>query len=400
LNRFDNLTDINKSKSVFTVLFITVFLDLLGFTIVIPYLFFYAQSLGASEFTFGLLLTSYSLMQFIFTPIWGRLSDRYGRRPILLISLFGSGISLFIFGLADSIWLLFASRIVAGIMGSTINVAQAYVTDITAPDARMKSFGVLGAAFGLGFVLGPAIGGTLSGLYGYAIPSFVASALAFANFILAYFRLPESRIVPEKYAVKKESPMNLREKGLYLLLAVFFSFTLAFVFMETTFAPFAQIVFHYGPYETGLLFFYVGIVSVITQAAMIPVLSKKYLPQTLLLMGLVSLCFGLTGLALSTSLQGLLISTALMAFGGGLVNPSVSTLISLKSSAQEQGTSLGIGQSVSSLARVVSPSMGTYVDEFGISFGVRGLAFYAAAAVIFISLPAALVLWRKKNNRF
>jgi DHA1 family tetracycline resistance protein-like MFS transporter len=150
---------------VFTVLFITVFLDLLGFTIVIPYLYFYAQSLGASEFTFGLLLTSYSLMQFIFTPIWGRLSDRYGRRPILLISLFGSGISLFMFGLASSIWLLFASRIVAGIMGSTINVAQAYVTDITAPDARMKSLGLLGAAFGLGFVLGPAIGGTLSGLY-------------------------------------------------------------------------------------------------------------------------------------------------------------------------------------------------------------------------------------------
>jgi multidrug resistance protein len=398
LNRFENLTEIQKSKSVFTVLFITVFLDLLGFTIVIPYLFFYAQSLGASEFTFGLLLTSYSLMQFIFTPIWGRLSDRYGRRPILLISLFGSGISLLIFGLASSIWLLFASRIVAGIMGSTINVAQAYVTDITAPEARLKSLGLLGAAFGLGFILGPAIGGTLSGLYGYAIPSFVASALAFANFILAYFRLPESRVFSENNAVKKESPMSLKEKGLYLLLAVFFSFTMAFVFMETTFAPFAQIVFHYGPFETGLLFFYIGIVSVITQAAMIPILSKKYVPQTLLLMGLVSLCFGLTGLALSTSLPGLLISTALMAFGGGLVNPSVSTLISLKSSAREQGESLGIGQSVSSLARVVSPSMGTYVDEFGISFGVRGLALYAASAIILITLPAALVLWRQKEE--
>lgn len=391
------MTEIQKSKSVFTVLFITVFLDLLGFTIVIPYLFFYAQSLGASEFTFGLLLTSYSLMQFIFTPIWGKLSDRYGRRPILLISLFGSGISLFIFGLASSVWLLFASRIVAGIMGSTINVAQAYVTDITAPDARMKSMGLLGAAFGLGFVLGPAIGGTLSGLYGYAIPSFVASALAFANFILAYFRLPESRIVSEKYAMKKESTMNLKEKGLYLLLAVFFSFTMAFVFMETTFAPFAQIVFQYGPFETGLLFFYVGIVSVITQAAMIPVLSKKYPPQILLLMGLVCVCLGLTGLGLSISLSGLLMSTAMLAFGGGLVNPSVSTLISLKSSAQEQGTSLGIGQSVSSLARVVSPSIGTYVDEFGISFGIMGMAFYVAAAVILVTLPAALVLLRKKE---
>lgn len=130
-------------------------------------------------------------------------------------------------------------------MGSTINVAQAYVTDITAPDARMKSLGLLGAAFGLGFVLGPAIGGTLSGLYGYAIPSFVASGLAFSNFILAYFRLPESRICSN--AVKKETPMNMKEKGLYLLLAVFFSFTLAFVFMETTFAPFAQIIFNYGP---------------------------------------------------------------------------------------------------------------------------------------------------------
>jgi MFS family permease len=209
-------------------------------------------------------------------------------------------------------------------MGSTINVAQAYVTDITAPDARMKRMGLLGAAFGLGFVLGPAIGGTLSGLYGYALPSFVASGLAFSNFILAYFRLPESRIFSEKEAVKKELPMSLKEKGLYLVLAIFFSFTLAFVFMETTFAPFAQIIFHYGPFETGLLFFYLGIVSVITQAAMIPIISKKYSPQTLLLLGLVCVCFGLAGLGLSISLPGLLTSTALLAFGGGLVNPSVS----------------------------------------------------------------------------
>ena len=170
---------------------------------------------------------------------------------------------------------------------------------------------------------------------------------------------------------------------------------MAFVFMETTFAPFAQIIFHYGPFETGLLFFYVGIVSVITQAAMIPILSKKYSPQTLLFIGLVSVCLGLTGLALSISLPGLLTSTALLAFGGGLVNPSVSTLISLKSSAEEQGASLGIGQSVSSLARVVSPGMGTYVDEVGLSFGIIGLAFYTASALILITLPAALVLWRK-----
>jgi MFS family permease len=187
------------SKSAFSVLFLVVFLDNLGFAIVVPYLYFYVRALGGSALLYGVLLASHSLMSFVFTPLVARLSDRFGRRKILLVSLVVSGTAYFLFGSAQAIWLLFLGRMLSGTTAATVPVAQAYVADVTTPKQRLRYLGLLGAAAGIAFVMGPAIGGTLGNLFGYGLPSFLASALAFTNLVLAYFRLPE----PSSFNIKR-----------------------------------------------------------------------------------------------------------------------------------------------------------------------------------------------------
>src|SRR5262245_353289 len=182
-------------RSPLAIIFLTVFIDLVGFGIVLPLLPYYAETYGASSFAVGLLQTSYSVMQFLFTPVWGRLSDRYGRRPMILMSLAGSFIGFLVFGLAGNLYVLFAARMVAGVAGAIIPTANAYIADVTTAENRAKGMGRVGAAFGLGFILGPAVGGVLAP-YGYDKPALVASALAGLNFVFAWFRLPES-LTPE-----------------------------------------------------------------------------------------------------------------------------------------------------------------------------------------------------------
>jgi DHA1 family tetracycline resistance protein-like MFS transporter len=228
-------------RSTFSVLFTTVFIDFIGFALVLPLIFFYAESFGASPLVFGLLLASYSIAQFVFTPIWGNLSDRFGRRKILLLCLLGSGVAYVVFGLANSLFLLFVSRIIAGAMGATFPVASAYVADTTAPENRMKYMGKIGAAFGLGFIIGPAIGGTLSGLYGFALPSLAAAALAFANFALGYFRLPETRKTEMVGRNRESFATTFRtitaKTDMKLLLATYFLAMLAFFVLDGTGTP-------------------------------------------------------------------------------------------------------------------------------------------------------------------
>jgi multidrug resistance protein len=228
-------------KSPLVVLFVTVFIDLIGFGIVLPLLPFYAEHFGANALLVGLLSTCFSLMQLLFAPVWGRLSDRVGRRPVILAGLLGSSISYFTFALAQSLPILFLSRILAGIAGANISTAQAYIADSTQPENRAKGMGLIGAAYGLGFTVGPAIGGILS-QYGYAVPAFFASALALGNFAAAWWLLPESRN-PSQQIRQSESGLNWQrlktglqhpELGIFLLL--FFISTFAFANLEATFA--------------------------------------------------------------------------------------------------------------------------------------------------------------------
>ncbi len=385
------------SKAVVSVLFLTVFLDFLGFSIVLPYLYFQATSLGADDFAYGLLVTSFSLMQLVFVWIFGRLSDRVGRRKVLLVSLFGSGVSFVLFGLANTLWLLFAARIVGGITDSTFSVAQAYVADVTTGRERLKQMGLMGAGIGLGLVAGPAIGGILSTLYGYAAPSFLAASLAFANFALAFVRLPESRPVArtDRPAVGFRGflrTVTARTELVYLLVATFVG-NLAFVIMDVTLAPWLQMAYGFGPLQAGLIFLFVGAVNVATQAAALPRLSRRYSSATLLALGLAITTVSFLGFAVDGFLPFALAMGGLLMFGFGLVNPSLSHLISVNADEGEQGGTLGLSQSVGSLARVFAPSLGVTLFSLGVGRGFVGTAFLAAAAIN--TIPLAIVVARR-----
>lgn len=378
-------------SSVFPVLFVTVVLDFLGFAMVLPYLYFYATSLGASPVVYGLLLTSYSVAQFAFTPVWGALSDRLGRRRIILVCLAGSGAAFVLFGLANNIALLFLARIVAGAMGATVPVAMAYASDITTAQKRMAQMGRLGAAFGMGLILGPAIGGTLSSAFGYAVPAFLAAALAFSNFALGYFRMPESRGARTKDSFLQSFRQVAASPGMKLLLAVYFMTMLGFYVMEGTSTPWLQKVFDYGPFQVGLLFLYIGGVVSAVQGVAVPRLSRMYAPQTLLVAGIASLAAGLALLGFAQDLAMLIVSSTFAPLGMGLTTASVTTMISLRTAADKQGATLGIGQSVAGISQMIGPSFGAAVFSQGIATGVIGLPFMVAAAA---TVPAvAIGMW-------
>jgi len=311
----------------------------------------------------------------------------------MLLCLLGSGLSFILFGLSNSLWLLFISRIIAGAMGATFPVASAYVADITTPENRMKYMGKIGAAFGLGFIIGPAIGGTLSGLYGFAVPSLVAAAVAFANFALGYFRLPET--IKEKTAGKPNRRESLAttfrtvaaKTDMKILLATYFIAMLAFFVLDGTGTPWSQEVFGFGPFQVGLLFFYIGLVSAVVQGLIIPKLSRKYSPQLLLLVGVTSLTIGLAMLGAITSynLPALIISSSFIPLGMGFSIASINTLVSLRASADRQGSALGVTQSVSGIAQIIGPAFGASIFGYGVSVELDGLPFIIAAA---IALPA------------
>jgi DHA1 family tetracycline resistance protein-like MFS transporter len=392
-------------RSTFSVLFTTVLLDFVGFALVLPFIFFYVKSFGATPFIFGLLLASYSIAQFIFTPVWGSLSDRFGRRKIMLFCLLGSGLSFILFGLANSLWLLFLSRIIAGAMGATFPVASAYVADITTPEHRMKYMGKIGAAFGLGFIIGPAIGGALSGLYGFAVPSLVAAALGFANFSLGYFRLPETvskEMMVTKTNDSRESMVTTFRKvaaktDMKILLITYFIAMLAFFVLDGTGTPWSQQVLGFGPFHVGLLFFYIGAVSAVVQGLVIPKLSRKYCPQLLLLVGITSITVGLAMLGSITSynLPALFISSSFIPLGMGFSIASINTLASLRVRADRQGSALGATQAVSGVAQIIGPAFGASIFDYGVSVGLEGLPFIIAAVV---AIPAiAMSMWLLKK---
>src|ERR1043166_10168541 len=246
-------------RSPLIVIFTTVFIDLVGFGIVIPVLPFYAEgtAFNATPRMVGLLFASYSIMQLIFSPVLGRLSDKYGRRPVLLLSIIGTGIGFLILGLAKTVLLLFVGRILDGITGGNISTAQAYIADITTKENRAKGMGMIGAAFGLGFIFGPAIGGILS-QWGIHVPFFFAASLCFANAVLLYFRLPET-VTPDHPARNSAAGgrnwrqvfLSLKQPRLTFVLVIYFLFIVAFSIMTTSFSLYTMFRFGYDAQHTG-----------------------------------------------------------------------------------------------------------------------------------------------------
>ena len=376
------------------IIFITVFIDLVGFGIIIPMLPFYAEAYGASAFQVGLLATSFSLMQFLFAPVWGRLSDRIGRRPIILAGLFGSAVSYFAFGLADSLAMLFAARIVAGIAGANIPTAQAFIADSTSAANRARGMGLIGAAFGLGFILGPAIGGFLS-QWGYHAPAFFAAALSLANFLAGWFLLPESLPADKRgtrRAIGRVEAFQaaLARPALPLVLLVSFLVMTAFSAFESMFALFAGARFGYGATTIGYLFAWVGLVLTIVQGVLVGRVVPRLGEHRLVPAAIALMAVALVGHAIAPNVPTLMAAMALLAVGMGFNSPSLLSMVSRLADPSDQGATLGVSQSLASLARIVGPLWGGLAfDWFGIT-----VPFLVSAVLMLIAAGLSLVAAR------
>jgi MFS family permease len=356
-------------------LFLTIFLDLLGFGLVIPFLPGIARRLGANDFVATLPGAVYSVMQFLFIPIWGRLSDRVGRRPVLLWSIAASAIGMAVLGFAPDLTWLFIARIWSGIATGNIAVAQAYIADVTAPERRARGMAIIGIAFGLGFIFGPFIGGELArfpieGRPGM-LPPLVAAGLSTLNLLLAFRTLPES-LPPERRgrSVRRASPIDLHAfrqsvtvPGIGAAVAINFVALLWFSGMEQTFRLFTADRFGMSDAATGRVFGVVGIVAAAVQGGIVPRLVPRAGEARLVRAGLIvqGIAFALLGLSPrlgGASHLGLWLAAALIAFGSGLQSPCVPAYVSHRSPGGAQGTTLGVLQSAGALARSAGPLVG------------------------------------------
>jgi DHA1 family tetracycline resistance protein-like MFS transporter len=356
------------------VIFLSVFIDLIGFGIVLPLLPGYAEDNFSATFSqkglvIGGIIASFSLMQFLFAPAWGKLSDRIGRRPVMLISNLGAAGSYALFAVACGlsgttglVWILI-SRMFAGICGANLSVASAYIADISPPEKRTARMGLIGMAFGLGFIFGPALGAfSIEIFHSKQAPGWVAASFCAANFILGWFILGESR-QPNSAPVAPRPKMNqwshtLAQPKLGLLICVFFFATFCFTCFESTFPLLARHQFAVGEKSLnnriGYLFTYAGVIAALVQGV-IGKLVKKFGEPKLIFSSLIIFAIGLAALPFQTHLPGILIVIALLAIGSGLNRPPVFGMISLSSSPHEQGANLGVAQSFGSLARILGP---------------------------------------------
>jgi MFS family permease len=358
----------SRPRSPLFVLFLTVFIDLVGFGIVIPVLPLYAENFHATPMAIGWLTGVYSGMQIVFTPILGKLSDRFGRRPVLLVSIAGTAVGFALMGMAQSLTLLFVARILAGITGGNISIPQAYIADVTAPEKRSHAMGMIGAAFGLGFTFGPLIGGLMSRI-SYGAPFFFAAGLAVANAVLVYLILPESlsrehRAKPHEEASMAEVFRHGRGAMFALVVATYFFLIAGFAIMTTLFALFTEKRFGYDAHANGYLFAFIGIIAVIVQGGLIGRLIKVFGEVALARTGMVLTTISLALLPASNNLTILLLVCAGLSFGSGLASPPLSGLASQLIDRSWQGRALGVLQSAGSTGRLLGPLIGGWLLMF------------------------------------
>jgi MFS transporter, DHA1 family, tetracycline resistance protein len=376
------------------IIFVTVFIDLLGFGIIIPLLPFYAEHFGASALVVGLLSSSFSLAQFLFAPFWGRLSDRIGRRPVILIGLLGSALSYTFFALATSLPMLFLARSLAGIAGANIPTAQAFIADTTTAETRARGMGLIGAAFGLGFIFGPAIGGFLSH-WGYAAPAWFAAAISLVNFVAALFLLPESR-PPHARDTSRPGRIEILRRAvaqpnLPMVLLVYFLVVTAFASFEATFALYSERRFGFTPATIGYMFAWIGVVLATVQGVLVGRVVKRIGEKRLVPLAIfvIALALGLVPVAGTVPLLAAV--AGLLALGMGFNSPSLLSAISQLADARDQGSTLGVSQSLGSLARIIGPLWGGWVfDQFGIGF-----PFFTSAAVMLLAGALSVVAFNR-----
>jgi len=404
---------------------LTIFIDFAGFGLVLPLLPFWAERLGAGPVAVGLVLTIYALAQFVFTPVLGTLSDRYGRRPVILASLLIEALSLALSALAGSLAILFVARFIGGLGASNIGSAQAVVADVTPVERRAQGMGLIGAAIGLGFVVGPALGGVLAPL-GPAVPFWVAMSVALANALLVLRFLPETRHIraaTETGPIRTESPGDdqaptppsttpvptgitgmgvviagwrrvLRHPVVARLVVTNLLFTVAFTAMEAVFPLFTQHSFGWTALQNGYIFTYAGIVIVLMQGALVGRLVKRWGGSRLLITGLVMLAAGLALLSWSTNLAVLLVALGIVSISDGAVTPMVSALLSCASPSTAQGETLGLAQGVAGLGRVIGP----LAAGGAFAIGGSGAPFFLGSALVLLAALIALPALSSKHE--
>ncbi len=385
------------------ILFLIVVIDLIGFGVIIPLLPFYAEYYQATPAEVGMLMATYSFTQFLAAPFWGRMSDRVGRKPILLISLAGAALSYIWLGYCETLWALFAARAVGGFMAGNISTAFAYVADITTRENRAKGMGMIGAAFGLGFIIGPALGGILAGSdpvnADFRSPAFAAAGLSAVAFVLTLFVLKESLSQETRDRLAKQLPQTRRQQFrqaitspvVMQLLLISFLATFAFAGLEATFAMWSRRQFGWGPEQNGYLFAFVGVLGALIQGGLIGRLSKRFGEGKLIVQGALALTIGIFLIPFSQTLPVLVLAMMIAAYGFSIISPALSSSLSLQAGDDEQGGMMGVSRSASTLARVAGPA------NAGFLFSILGRdwPYYGGALVMAIVVILALRVNRK-----
>lgn len=387
-------------------LFLIVFTDLVGFGLIIPLLPFYGEHFHASPADVGVLMATYSLAQFIAAPLWGRLSDRVGRRPVLAASLLGATLSYVWLAFSETLWMLFAARALGGFMAGNIATAFAYVADVTTPAHRAKGMGIVGAAFGLGFIFGPAIGGVLAGHdpahADYRTPALVAAGLSALAMILtvallreslpksvrlAHSRLPRS----SRWRLLAEA---LRTPGVGRLIGIAFLATFVFAGMETTFAMWSRRQFGWGPEQNGYLFAFVGLISAAVQGGLVGRLARRFGEHRLVVSGAAGLALGMLAIPFASSVPLLAPAMLVVALGFSLMTPSLNSLVSLRVQSTVQGGTMGVSRSATTLARVLGPGWAGLLFEY---VG-KDWPYFVGALIMTVVIAIALTLGADAAN--
>lgn len=382
-------------KSPLLPIFLIVSVDVLGLTIILPLLPFYAEKYGASPAVVGLLVSSYAVCQLISGPMLGRWSDHMGRRPLLLVSQLGTFIGFLILAYANALWLIFLSRVIDGLTAGNLSLAQAYISDVTKPEDRAKSFALIGIAFGMGFLIGPAISGFLV-QYSYQYPIFAAAALSATSILATYFLLPSGAptagdpLTPRKFTVLDWGNYlrYFRQPGLAPLLWQFLAFALTFSMFMSGFPLFAERRFNwhnqpFGPKEVGYVYAYLGLLGVILQGGLIGRLVKIFGEPNLVRAGFFCGMAGLAALGFTYGVLPLLLVAAVASSGMGAIRPALTSLITQKAARSEQGVVLGLTQSLNSIAAIVAPAVGGLLIDHSLlapwallAAGISGAALF------------------------
>jgi len=390
------------------VLFLIVVVDLIGFGIIIPLLPFYAEHYQASPAQVGLLMAVYSAAQFISAPFWGRLSDRVGRRPVLLGTIFAASLSYIWLGFADTLIMLFAARAVGGLMAGNISTAFAYAADMTTKENRAMGMGLIGAAFSIGFILGPALGGILAGsdpaAADFRTPSFAAAGLSALAFVLGLVVLKESLPAEARAKIAEQTRVArmkalfdaLKTPGIGVLLILSFLATFVFAGLESTFAMWSRRQFGWGPEQNGYLFAFIGFFAALIQGGLLGRLAKKFGVERLIFAGSVALCVGLACIPFTETVPQLVLAMTVAAIGFSITTPALNTAISVRGEADIQGGLMGVTRSATTLSRMTGPAVA------GAAFGFIGLNTpYFSGAVIML-VVAVIAFWaliaRPGNN--